>query len=93
MKYIEPHELICQIEDEESYWSGSPSMRGIYHEMCKFAIHFVKKAKLVDAVEVVRCKDCKRMKDYNDKQHCEAFGVYVNGDDYCSHGVKKDGVE
>lgn len=46
-----------------------------------------------DVIEVVRCKHCARMQDYNDKQHCEALGIYVKGDDYCSWGEKKDGVE
>lgn len=43
----------------------------------------------VDAVEVVRCKDCR----YRNANGCPMHykGYNVNGDDdYCSYGVKKE---
>lgn len=45
----------------------------------------------VDAVPVVRCKDCK----WCDMGECEhKFGLLVaNDENYCSYGVRKDGDE
>lgn len=45
-------------------------------------------APTVDAVEVVRCKDC----IYRDYSICYAHfaEVYVRGDDYCSRGRKNE---
>ena len=58
----------------------------------------VRKAPKVDAVEVVRCKDCKHYKD----RMCELIGNIMDGyyhgtfdvkrpDDFCSYGAKMDG--
>ena len=41
----------------------------------------------VDAVEVVRCKDCK---DYLEDGYCFRLGVYMNEDDFCSYGEKME---
>ena len=38
-------------------------------------------APTVDAVEVVRCKDCAG------KKACDLWGCYLDDDDFCSHGV------
>lgn len=45
----------------------------------------------VDAVEVVRCKDCKfnKAKD-KDKGVCGLMLYVHNADDYCSYGERKD---
>ena len=47
----------------------------------------------VDAVEVVRCRDC-IMKDppeaYGDLQ-CHILGIPMKDDDFCSYGERKDG--
>jgi hypothetical protein len=42
----------------------------------------------VDAVEVVRCKDCKAY----DKEafYCEAMGFTCEANDFCSYGERKD---
>ena len=51
----------------------------------------VVEAPTVDAVEVVRCKDCVHFQD----GYCNHFGYYsyapeVDKDDYCSHGWRKE---
>ena len=33
-----------------------------------------------DVVEVVRCKDCAG------KKACDVWGIYLDDDDFCSHG-------
>lgn len=45
----------------------------------------------VDAVEVVRCKDCKHYKPEEYECGCDFAGglPYVKPDDYCSYGERK----
>lgn len=63
----------------------------------------IEKAPAVDAVEVVRCKDCKHcaVDKYVERTFCVLngevkqngrvwFGVGVSEDHYCSHGVRKE---
>lgn len=46
-------------------------------------------APTVDAVEVIRCKDCKH---YDGKWLCKISGVPSRKPcDFCSHGERKDG--
>ena len=47
----------------------------------------IDKLKAVDAVEVVRCKDCKLCA--HDKW-CERRTLFVFADDFCSYGERKD---
>ena len=60
------------------------------------AILRVKEAPAVDAVEVVRCKDCQnRTQSGGMVLHCSLNGIEVDDDDFCSYGerVKKDAVD
>ena len=43
----------------------------------------------VDAVEVVRCKDCKYWVTYFDC--CEKKDITMHEDDYCSFGERREG--
>ena len=47
----------------------------------------IEAAPTVDAVEVVRCKDCKH-------RHSDSWCEYVDDDDnfYCARGERKEGV-
>ena len=52
----------------------------------------IKYAPTIDAVEVVRCRECKWLKKWDDgEQTCRRIGVgYIVGDnDYCSYGKRK----
>ena len=59
----------------------------------------IDKAPTVDAVEVVRCKDCKhRVVGWNNgAYHCGnpcygmASGVELKDDDFCSYGERREG--
>ena len=49
----------------------------------------------VDAVEVVRCKDCKHYERFNNACHCHKADengtpIFVREDDFCSYGERKD---
>jgi hypothetical protein len=54
-----------------------------------FIKHFVEKAPAVDAVEVVRCKDCKWWDDSLCTNINGAFCVVENGDWFCASGERK----
>lgn len=51
-----------------------------------------KRRRIVDAAEVVRCKDCRFFK--GDDHECP-WGMVVYEDDYCSHGERRktDGTD
>lgn len=48
----------------------------------------------VDAVEVVRCKDCKHMSECRGETLCDnPMGIFGRNtaDDFCSHGERREG--
>lgn len=47
---------------------------------------FLRKQKRLDAVEVVRCKDCKHYMTI----HCTCDGCCISDDWYCADGERKD---
>ena len=57
----------------------------------------IDKAPTIDAVPVVRCKDCKyRFKNNgHSRDGCPIIdaNIWMDGDDFCSHGERKDGDE
>ena len=54
--------------------------------------HILWQTESVDAVEVVRCKDCKHYADYGRVRDCQKYeGMnFPNEDDFCSYGERKD---
>ena len=59
-----------------------------------FAKEVIGDAPTVDAVEVVRCKDCQSGCKlwFSDKgvNFCRKLGIDVKPDDFCSYGERKD---
>lgn len=56
----------------------------------------IKSAPTVDAVEVVRCKDCKMLGPYlrsGKYVYCDRTCMIVREDDYCSYGERKIDAE
>ena len=57
--------------------------------------YMIRKRHTVDAVEVVRCKDCKYWQDNNDgypHEECRwGHGETPDANDFCSYGERKDG--
>ena len=55
----------------------------------------IDKAPTIDAVEVVRCQDCKYYEIHKPKvlENCERNGYIIpmKPDDFCSYGERKDG--
>ena len=50
----------------------------------------IEDAPTIDAVPVVRCKDCK---NYGDEYFCPLLSLadYTDPNDFCSYGERKDG--
>ena len=51
----------------------------------------IAKAPTIDAVEVVRCKDCRHMEKSQYGRYCQIWGMYNgHGDDgFCCYGERK----
>ena len=70
-----------------------------YH-LTNYATLILREAPTVDAVEVVRCKDCKHYKPQEKSAHWENRANYCNRivtikvqpDDFCSYGERKNEV-
>ena len=63
-----------------------------------YAESFINYAPTIDAVPVVRCRECLGRncweKDENGCDICLVSGLYVRGeDDYCPYGERKEGAD
>ena len=60
------------------------------------AIALLEYAPTVDAVEVIRCRECKQGEiddqDFPDQYYCHAGCGWNNGDFYCAYGERKEGA-
>ena len=60
-------------------------------------LEWIDKAPTIDAVPVVRCKDCKHYEIHKPKvlENCERKGYIIpmKPDDFCSYGERKEGAE
>ena len=63
----------------------------------KAVVDMLESAPTVDAVEVVRCKDCKyRFKNNgHSRDGCPIVEakIWMDDDDFCSHGERKEGAD
>lgn len=64
----------------QGYGSGYFSALSVVEGMLAYA-------STVDAVPVVRCKDCKQ---YNGHRHCTYFEQTVLDNDFCSYGERRN---
>ena len=59
--------------------------------------YMIRKLPTVDAVEVVRCRDCKHYEIHKPKvlENCERNGYIIpmKPDDFCSYGERKEGAD
>ena len=67
------------------------------HHTAEDVIMMIKTAPTVDAVPVVRCRECKyRFKNNgHDKSGCPIIdaNIWMDDDDFCSHGERKEGAD
>ena len=65
-----------------------------YH-LTNYATLILREAPTVDAVPVVRCRECKQGEiddpDFPDEYYCHAGCGWNKGDFYCAYGERKEG--
>ena len=98
MRLIDADRLNKPIYAEEDNITGSGMS---YDEICGYndgidiAWNKIDQAPTIDAVPVVRCKDCKHYEIHKPKvlENCERNGYIIpmKPDDFCSYGERKDG--
>ena len=64
-----------------------------YH-LTNYAMLILREAPTVDAVEVVRCRECKYHEDTSvtEFKHCCLISKTVRYNDFCSYGERKEGA-
>ena len=91
MKLIDADLLMHWVEKLEAYNVGRTSCfkkpKGLTPEGMR---HMIDTMPTVDAVPVVRCKDCKWWKEYHCTNINGAFGVVENENWFCCSGERKD---
>ena len=57
--------------------------------------YMIRKRPTIDAVPVVRCKDCRHMEKSQYGRYCQIWGMYNGyGDDgFCCYGERKEGAD
>lgn len=64
-------------------------------DLDEIALPLVDDAPTIDAVEVIRCRECKQGEvddpDFPDEYYCHAGCGWNNGDFYCAYGERKEG--
>ena len=60
-----------------------------------YAKSFIDDAPTVDAVPVVRCRDCKYHEDTHVTgfEHCCLYGLTMRYNDFCSYGKREGGAD
>lgn len=100
MRLIDADRLNKPIYAEEDNITGSGMS---YDEICGYndgidiAWNKIDGAPTVDAVPIVRCKDCIRRYDTDECQMCflieGKYYEYTNGNGFCDRGERKEGAE
>ena len=106
MRLIDADELKGQLERifKEAYeWKNKTALAGDHSRYERAdgavaayieAIMTVNKAPTVDAVPVVRCKDCKWFRDVDDYCICisdeSPKGLFVKSNDFCNRGIRAE---
>ena len=82
-----------QYEDCHGY---SGNKKAIYREAILAVRSILHSAKAIDAVPVVRCRECKWWQEDDDVGHCDnpdGLDNYAKPDDFCSYGERKEGAD
>ena len=88
------------VDESEAYMSAQAQITDDLKWLVNFAAHskmqrLIADAPAVDAVEVVRCRECKQGEiddpDFPDEYYCHEGCGWNKGDFYCAYGERKDG--
>ena len=80
MRLIDAKQLEKQVK--EAFETQNPVLMG---QM----LRWIRKQKTIDAVPVVRCRECKHLGFCGDATNLEVMGFYG----YCSRGERKEGAD
>ena len=86
MRTIDVDETIINFGFE---WDDIPPTREEF-------VRFLKKQPTVDAVPVVRCRECKWWQEDDDIGHCDnpdGLDNYAKPEDFCSYVERKEGAD
>ena len=86
-EYIEREQL------KQAFASDTQSIRGWDVDLFDLLMDEIDEMPTADVVSVVRCKDCKYYRKMYKLCSCRSdkFNVYLNDNDFCSYGERKDG--
>ncbi len=86
-KLIDANEVKKKLRAVQEWFVGHPSSEQdkLAQAVVKMCIEEVKKLKPVDAVPVVRCKDCRHYMTI----HCTCDGCCISDDWYCADGERR----
>ena len=100
MRLIDADRLNKPIYAEEDNITGSGMS---YDEICGYndgidiAWNKIEQAPTIDAVPVVRCRECKQGEiddpDFPDEYYCHEGCGWNKGDFYCAYGERKEGAD
>lgn len=90
------------VDESEAYMSAQVQITDDLKWLVNFSAHskiqrLIADATTVDAVEVVRCRECKQGEiddpDFPDEYYCHEGCGWNNGDFYCAYGERKEGAD
>ena len=92
-RLIDANEYCMELYNEMNY----PGRSEEFMTAIDVAIADLADAPTVDAVEVVRCRECKQGEiddpDFPDQYYCHAGCGWNKGDFYCAYGEGKEGAD
>ena len=96
MRHCDLDEIkVCVDRQFENCHGYTGSKKAIYREAILAVKSILHSAKAIDAVEVVRCWECKYHEDTNVTgfKHCYLYGLTMRYNDFCSYGKRKGGSD
>jgi hypothetical protein len=95
-KLIDPKLLLEDLGEEPHIWTDTDAEIQEHSDWLRFK-KMIELQPTVDAVEVVRCRDCKYWVEEKELgMFCGCWGGMLTSckqDDFCSYGERKDEVE
>ena len=92
MRLCDLDEIKIRVERQYKDCHGySGNKKAVYREAILAVKSILHSEKTIDAVPVVRCRDCK----YRSKDGCPIIdaNIWMDDDDFCSHGERKEGAD
>ena len=86
---------VCIDRQYENCHGYSGSKKAIYREAILAVKSILHSAKPIDAVPVVRCRDCKYHEDTSviGFGHCCLYDLTMRYNDFCSYGKREGGAD